>query len=125
MPEETELVAGKTTVARVRLTANELSSATDEAIEMFIDDAFSEVDDLFPDKFKERACRFLACHLAVLNNQNTRSEQLGPLKREYSGFHTTFTDLKRTVYGQEYRRLLTEYTDAEVPIDKEITVKIL
>lgn len=101
----------KPTVANVKLTAAELSSASDEAIELLINDAWLEVNKKFKDEFKEKACRYLACHLAVLNNQNTRSEQIGSLKKEYSGFHVTFTDLKRTVYGQEYLRLLREYTD--------------
>ena len=101
----------KPTVKDVKLTAVELTNASDESITLLINDAWLEVDKKFKEEFKEKACRYLACHLAVLNNQNTRSEQLGPLKKEYSGFHTTFTDLKRTVYGQEYLRLLKEYTD--------------
>lgn len=104
-------MAGKPTPTDVRLTAAELSSASDEALTLLINDAWLEVDKEFRDEYKEKACRYLACHLAVLNNQNTRSEQLGPLKREYSGFHTTFTDLKRTVYGQEYLRLYNKYTN--------------
>ena len=101
----------KPTATDVKLTAVELTNASDESITLLINDAWLEVDKKFKEEFKEKACRYLACHLAVLNNQNTRSEQLGPLKKEYSGFHTTFTDLKRTVYGQEYLRLLKEYTD--------------
>lgn len=101
----------KPTVTDVKLTAVELSNVSEESITLLINDAWLEVDKKFKEEFKEKACRYLACHLAVLNNQNTRSEQLGPLKKEYSGFHTTFTDLKRTVYGQEYLRLLKEYTD--------------
>lgn len=101
----------KPTVAHVKLTASELSKMSDDAINLFIDDAWLEVNKKFPDEYKEKACRYLACHLAVLNNQNTRSEQIGSLKKEYSGFHTTFTDLKRTVYGQEYIRLTKEYSN--------------
>ncbi|EKL7559095.1 DUF4054 domain-containing protein, partial [Enterococcus faecalis] len=90
----------KSTVDNVRLTASELSGVSDDAIELFIDDAWIEVNNIFfKDDIKEKACRYLACHLAVLNNQNTKSEQVGSLKKEYSGFHSSFTDLKRTVYG--------------------------
>ncbi|GGC98068.1 DUF4054 domain-containing protein [Enterococcus wangshanyuanii] len=100
----------KSTVQNVRLTAAELTGVSDDAIKLFIDDAWTEVSTKkFPENMQEKACRFLACHLAVLNNQNTKSEQIGSLKKEYSGFHSTFTDLKRTVYGQEYRRMLDEY----------------
>lgn len=101
----------KTTVDKVRLTAAELTSVSDDSIQLFIEDAWLEVQDQFKEKYQEKACRFLACHLAVLNNQNTKSEQVGSLKKEYSGFHSTFTDLKRTVYGQEYLRLLKQYTN--------------
>lgn len=100
----------KSTVDKVRLTAAELTGVSDAAIELFIDDAWTEVSTKkFPENMQEKACRFLACHLAVLNNQNTKSEQIGSLKKEYSGFHSTFTDLKRTVYGQEYLRMLNDY----------------
>lgn len=100
----------KSTVKKVRLTAAELTNVSDEAIELFIEDAWTEISTKnFPEEMREKACRFLACHLAVLNNQNTKSEQVGSLKKEYSGFHSTFTDLKRTVYGQEYLRMLNDY----------------
>ena len=100
----------KSTVENVRLTAAELVGFKNDSIKLFIDDAWLEVDALpFKEEVKEKACRYLACHLAVLNNQNTKSEQVGSLKKEYSGFHSTFTDLKRTVYGQEYLRLYNEY----------------
>lgn len=102
----------KTTVEKARLTAAELADVSDESIQLFINDAWLEVEEKFQSKYQEKACRFLACHLAVLNNQNTKSEQIGPLKKEYSGFHSTFTDLKRTVYGQEYLRLLKSYTNS-------------
>lgn len=99
------------TVADVKLTANELANTSDEAIQLFIKDAWLEVNESFQDAYKEKACRYLACHLAVLNNQNTKSEQVGSLKKEYSGFQSSFTDLKRTVYGQEYLRLMKLYSN--------------
>lgn len=99
------------TVTDVKLTASELSNTSDEAIQLFIKDAWLEVDEKFREAYKEKACRYLACHLAVLNNQNTKSEQVGSLKKEYSGFQSSFTDLKRTVYGQEYLRLLKLYSN--------------
>ena len=104
-------MADKPTVKDVKLTAAELANTSDDTIELFIKDAWLEVDSKFKEEYKEKACRYLACHLAVLNNQNTRSEQIGSLKKEYSGFQSSFTDLKRTVYGQEYLRLLNNYTN--------------
>ncbi|MDU2109076.1 MAG: DUF4054 domain-containing protein [Peptoniphilus lacydonensis] len=105
----------KSTVDNVRLTASELSGVSDDAIELFIDDAWIEVYSIFSkEDIKEKACRYLACHLAVLNNQNTKSEQVGSLKKEYSGFHSSFTDLKRTVYGQEYLRLYNKYAKKDL-----------
>lgn len=101
----------KTTVEKVKLTAKEVASVDDDAIELFISDSWNEVKRKgFPEDIEEQANRYLACHLAVLNNQNTKREKVGSLEREYSGFHSTYTDLKRTVYGQEYARLLKEYT---------------
>lgn len=101
----------KSTVQNVRLTAAELTSTSDDSISLFIEDAWLEVKSKFKAEYREKACRYLACHLAVLNNQNTKSEAIGSLKKEYSGFHSTFTDLKRTVYGQEYLRLLNQYAN--------------
>lgn len=107
MPEQ-ELI---TTPDKMRLTANELANASDEALNLFISDAQLDVDSVgFKEAFREKATRYLACHLAVLNNQNTKMEQVGSLKKEYSGFHSTYTDLKRTVYGQEYLRLLNAHS---------------
>lgn len=101
----------ETTVEKVKLTAKEVASLGDEAIKLFISDSWNEIKKKkFPEDMEEQGNRYLACHLAVLNNQNTKSEQIGSLKKEYSGFHSTYTDLKRTVYGQEYARLLKEYT---------------
>lgn len=101
----------KTTVEKVKLTAKEVANVSGEAIQLLIADAWNEVSRKgFPEDLEEQANRYLACHLAVLNNQNTKREKVGSLEREYSGFHSTYTDLKRTVYGQEYARLLKDYT---------------
>lgn len=80
----------KSTVENVRLTAAELVGVNNDSIKLFIDDAWLEVDALpFKEEVKEKACRYLACHLAVLNNQNTKSEQVGSLKRVF-GFSLNF-----------------------------------
>lgn len=100
----------KTTVDKVKLTAKELASLSNEAIQLFIDDSWVEITKRgFPEDIQEKACRYLACHYGVMNNQNIKAEQVGPLKREYSGYHSTFKDLNRSTYGQEYARLLKEY----------------
>ena len=99
----------KSTVENVRLTAAELAGVNNDSIKLFIDDAWLEVDALpFKEDVKEKACRYLACHLAVLNNQNTKSEQVGSLKKSIRVFTQLYRP-KRTVYGQEYLRLYNEY----------------
>lgn len=102
----------KTTVDKLKYTAKEVSNLPEKALEMHIDDAFLEVQEAnFPEKHEERANRYLAAHLATLGDKNVKSEAVGSLKREYSGKNVSFQNLKGTAYGQEYLRLLEEFTD--------------
>ncbi|MBC1935183.1 DUF4054 domain-containing protein [Listeria grandensis] len=99
-----------TTVEKLKLTAKEVVNMPVPALEMHIEDAFLEVQsEGFPEKYEERATRYLAAHLATLSDKNVKSEAVGSLKREYSGKNVSLQNLKTTPYGQEYSRLLDEY----------------
>lgn len=100
----------KTTVEKLKLTAKELTSLSDDALKQYINDAWLEVEKAnFPERFQDKANRYLAAHLATLADKNVKSEAVGSLKREYSGKNVSFMDLKSSPYGQEYLRLLNTY----------------
>ncbi|EUJ44047.1 DUF4054 domain-containing protein [Listeria fleischmannii] len=102
----------KTTVEKLKLTAKGLANLSVDALQLFIDDAFMQVKEAgFPDEWQDVANRYLAAHLAVLDEKNVKSEGVGPLKREYSDKDLSFLDLNSTAYGQEYARLLKLYGD--------------
>jgi len=100
----------KTTIQKVKLTAVSLSALSDEAIELYIDDAYLTVQaSKFPEMYEEVANRYLTAHLASVNTKNVIAEQVGTLKRQYSDKNLEDKDLNSTVYGQEYLRLKKEY----------------
>ncbi|WP_228472918.1 DUF4054 domain-containing protein [Listeria welshimeri] len=100
----------KTTVAKLKITAKSIVNLSEEALNVFIDDAFMQVQSAgFPEEYEDIANRYLAAHLATLDDKNIKSEAVGSLKREYSGNNVLFTNLKSTSYGQEYLRLLTDF----------------
>lgn len=101
----------KTTILKVKLTAPSLATSSDEAIELYIDDAYLTVkSSKFPEMYEEVANRYLAAHLASVNVKNVIAEQVGTLKREYSDKNIEDKDLNSTSYGQEYLRLEKEYS---------------
>ncbi|MBC8844981.1 DUF4054 domain-containing protein, partial [Escherichia coli] len=55
----------KTDVSKLKLTASSLASVSDDSLQVHIDDSYLEVQEKgFPEKFEERANRYLAAHLA-------------------------------------------------------------
>lgn len=100
----------KTTVEKLKLTAKELTSLSDDALEQYIEDAWLDVEKAnFPEQFQDKANRYLAAHLATFADKDVKSEAVGSLKREYSEKDASLLDLESTAYGQEYLRLLEEY----------------
>ncbi|HAA4684508.1 TPA_asm: DUF4054 domain-containing protein [Listeria monocytogenes] len=98
----------KTDVSKLKLTASSLASVSDDSLQVHIDDSYLEVQEKgFPEKFEERANRYLAAHLATLANKNVKSEAVDSLKREYYEVKGD-SGLLSTEYGQEYARLLKE-----------------
>ncbi|MBC1722254.1 DUF4054 domain-containing protein [Listeria seeligeri] len=100
----------KTTISKLKVTAKSIANLSDEALTIFVDDAYIQVQSAgFPEKYEDIANRYLAAHLASLDDKYVKVEAVGSLKREYSGKNESFINLKSTSYGQEYLRLLTEY----------------
>lgn len=97
-----------TTVSKVRAIANHLEVLDDSTIEMYIDDAKSELDSI-PDDKQERLQRYLAAHYATLNIRRPDSEQIGnDINTQYNADHGE--GLARTEYGQEVDRILKKLT---------------
>lgn len=97
-----------TTPERMKTTAPHLTSVSDEALNLFIEDAAFEVSKLkAPHEYVERLTRYLAIHLASINNKTVKSEKVGDLARTYAEPGES-GGLLSTPYGAEYQRLVDE-----------------
>jgi len=95
-----------TTVDKVQAIASHLKKVSPEALEVYIDDASEEVDDLkVKDKYKERLTRYLAAHLATMNVRREDSRSFEGASVSYSS-ESAGTGLDSTGYGQEFQRIL-------------------
>lgn len=107
-------MTASTTIARVRLLGDEFANIPDERLEMYIEDASLEVSSLdISESHKEKLARYLAAHLAVLSitqNQSVIREKLDVIEREYSDPNKN-NGIFSTKYGQEYQRLLDDWTE--------------
>lgn len=100
-----------TTPARVRSMGSELSSLTDEQLNMYIEDASLEVSSLnVPEQHRERLERYLAAHLATVNNKRVIKEKVDVIERTYSDSGKDTEGTLSTSYGQEYQRILLSLT---------------
>lgn len=92
--------------------SDQFSAMSDIRLQMFIEDAWLDVQDLnVPEKHQERLTRYLAAHLAFSDIKEVAKESVGSLAREYqkrSG--NDLTDLSSTPFGQEYQRLVDKLT---------------
>lgn len=106
----------KTTPEKLVLMAKKLASLSEDALNMFIDDAYLQVQaDKFPETIEEVANRYLAAHLATMETVNVKSEAVSSLKKEYYDKNAGLVDLSATNYGQEYQRLVIEHTQGHGP----------
>lgn len=96
-----------TTPDRVRGMGNELTSLTDDQLNMYIEDASLEVSSLtVPEQHKERLTRYLAAHLASMSMKRVVKEKLDVIERQYNN-SANAEGLSSTSYGQEYLRLVS------------------
>jgi len=94
-----------TTTDKVKAVAEHLKSMEDEDLQVFIDDAIIEVDDCgIPGKYRERAQRLLAAHMATLNKRRATSKSASDLSVTYGT--QLGIGLHGSSYGQEFGRLL-------------------
>ncbi|SFP18591.1 DUF4054 domain-containing protein [Salibacterium halotolerans] len=100
-----------TTADRVKAIASHLKGLNDSDIQMYIDDAKEELDRYsIKDEHKERLQRYLAAHLASLNQRRADSHSIsGRISVSYSPSDKG-SGLDSTEYGQEYKRLLRRAT---------------
>ncbi|MGY4689341.1 DUF4054 domain-containing protein [Salibacterium sp. K-3] len=98
-----------TTVDNVKAIASHLKSLSDSDIQMYIDDAKMEVDELgVAEKYHERLQRYLVAHYASLNIRRPEARSFEGASVSYKGpRETTYgSGMNMTEYGQEYQRLL-------------------
>lgn len=100
----------KTTTDKLKLTAPELSKYDNELLELWIDDAYIDVQHArFPKEVEERANRYLAAYYGHLSERSSDKVQV----KKLSSLQLTYfspSDLKDP-YLVEYKRLLEDYTD--------------
>jgi len=95
-----------TTPAKMKAMVAHLTQVPDQTLELFIEDAVSEVAGLpkVPADRVEKLTRYLAVHLATLSNKNVIKEKLDGLEKQYSD--NKAEGLQSTPYGQEYQRMV-------------------
>jgi len=97
-----------TTVAAVRAIAPHLSNIPNDTIQMYIDDAKTEMETLqYKPSQEEKIMRYLAAHYATLSFPVVKSESLDGLgSQNYVIPGEGKEDLSATAYGQEVARML-------------------
>ncbi|AJI23181.1 hypothetical protein BG04_1443 [Priestia megaterium NBRC 15308 = ATCC 14581] len=100
----------KTTPEIIQKTAEHLASMSPDVLEIFIDDATLEVENLdVSEDNKQRLIRYYATHLATIKAQTVKRKKLDVMETEYNVSNTA-VGLESTPYGQEYSRLLKKLT---------------
>lgn len=97
-----------TTVSNVRAIAGHLNTLPDSTIQMYIDDAKLEMQNLsYAPQYEEKIQRYLAAHFGTLQNPKAKSESVDGLgSQTFSDVTSGKEGLKSTEYGQEVLRLL-------------------
>ncbi len=94
-----------TTSEKVLAIAPHLKVLDDTTIEMYIEDAASELSGSALEG-DERAERYLAAHYGSITvEKTTREEIAGEIKVDYQEVDSSFEGLKSTRYGQEFLRI--------------------
>ena len=93
----------KPTIEALRHSSDRLEKISDETLQIFIDDAFSEVECLgVPIEYHKRLTRYLALHEAIVSlGNNISKEAIGSLVKEY---FECKNDFQATIWGQRYLR---------------------
>lgn len=95
----------------IQKTASHLVNVDPAVLQIFIDEATLEVEDLdISEGNKERLVRLYATHLASLKAENIKREKLDGLETEYHA-PVASAALESTSYGQEYQRLFNKLTE--------------
>lgn len=101
----------KTTIDRLKMTAPELADKDETSLQLWIDDAYSDVQlAKFPEALEERANRYLAAFYGHLNERSGKQIQT----QTVSSLSMTYFESEgnNDPYWLEYKRLLDEYTNA-------------
>ena len=96
-----------TTIEKVKAIASNLEHLPDGTIQMYIDDAKIEMDDLtYNEKYEEKIMRYLAAHFGTLDCAKATSEKLDGLGSQNFANRSGDKGLELTEYGKEVIRLL-------------------
>ncbi|MFT9496373.1 DUF4054 domain-containing protein [Anaerosolibacter sp.] len=97
-----------TTVGNVRAIASHLGRLPDSTIQMYIDDAQLEMQNLkYQSHFEEKIMRYLAAHYGTLQVPKVKQERVDGLGSQTFSDNTGRKEgLNSTEYGQEVLRML-------------------
>ena len=96
-----------TTVNKVKAIASNLANLYEETVQMYIDDAVIEMQDLtYDEKYEEKIMRYLAAHYGTIDHPKVTAEKLDGLGSQNFATRTGTKDLELTEYGIEVQRLL-------------------
>ena len=96
-----------TTIDRVKNVASHLQDMDASVIDMYIEDAKLELQDYnFDDSYMEKLQRYLAAHLATLNERRPDSYSVDDISVSYTA--QKGTGFESTEYGQEFLRLMNK-----------------
>lgn len=96
-----------TTVDKVRAIASNLGQLPDSTIQMYIDDAKLEMENLnYNPKYEEKIMRYLAAHFGTLDYPKAISERVEGIGSQSYADRSGKKDLELTEYGKEVLRLL-------------------
>ncbi len=97
----------ETTVANVKAIASNLSEMPDETIQLYIEDAKLEMQNLkYAPVYEEKLMRYMAAHLGTLDMPKVTTEKLDGVGSQSYQMQTSEDGLKGTPYGREVLRIL-------------------
>ncbi|WP_240415022.1 DUF4054 domain-containing protein [Paenibacillus periandrae] len=98
----------KTTIQKVRGIAAHLTGMKDEDLQLYVDDAYDDVINLYgvPDEKAERLNRYLAAHMATLNIRRAILKKAADLQVQYARADS----VGGSEYLDEFNRLLALLT---------------
>lgn len=107
-----------TTISKIRAIASHLGSLPDSTLQMYIDDAKLEMQNMkYNKKYEEKIMRYLAVHYATLQVPRVKQEKIDGLgSQSFSDATSGKEGLQSTEYGQEVLRMLKKSNSGMIVI---------